>query len=454
MKVIQLALVLVACVAFSANAGVFVEKDIFHWQNPRGNPLSLPFDVAIQKCSEIPLELKEQIIAAYPDSFHVKFVNKGEETEDWMYFGDGLIEYNVVNTWEGMLFQNGSPLRPVPEVGMVWEKTFKLTETMVADDSTATTTYTTWLRIRVWQWCQNISGKTIVEVKQEVIPRVVPPPVEEKLEAPPSEEELRLSIHWITEFSHWNNFEDPLIRYNEGKIGLRLRWLNTDWLNLNFETDAWLASRVHTINNGDRLAYQFPLFQVNPKVSLNPTPWSFLMAGDVLTLSSRGKDTNTALAFGQVHLAFMDAGWFEPMIQLGGSVTDSWPRYLSSHDRYPESRAQYREIDLRLQVAHFGSVRMGWEAKWFDFTKTRVDSSLALTHELSYLATSRPSYGGPFIQVKLPWQLYVDASFTRQHIDAETYVVEGETARWIPGSDDEWRLNVVISRGFRLDLFK
>ncbi|PIS42747.1 MAG: hypothetical protein COT24_01995 [Candidatus Kerfeldbacteria bacterium CG08_land_8_20_14_0_20_40_16] len=455
MKAMLFTLVLIACVAFLASAGVIVEKDIFHWQNPGGNPLSLPFVEAIQNCPEIPKGLKEQIVASYPDSFHVKFVNKGEELEDWMYFGKGKVKYNVRNTWEGMLYQEGKSLRPVPKIGMVWEKSFLADET-VTQDSVTITTQTTWLRIRVWQWCHNISGTTFLESKRRLIykQKLPSPPSLPPLSPPEPEKESRFSIHWITEFSHWNNFRDPLVRYNEGKIGLRFRWLNTDWLNLNLETDCWLLSRVHTANNGDAHPYQLPLFQVNPKLSLSPTNWSFLMLGDAFTFSSRGKDTNTALALGQIHLAFMDADWFEPMIQLGGSVTDSWPRYLSHGEKYPESRAQYREIDTRLQLVRIKSLRIGWEAKWFDFAKTRVDSNLTLTSELAYLADGRPSYGGPFVQLKLPWDFYVDASVMRQHIDAETYVVTDQEARWVPGSEDEWRVNIVLSRGFRLDLFK
>lgn len=295
-------------------------------------------------------------------------------------------------------------------------------------------------------------------VKKEQPPPPLPlPQVTQLIEPPVLKAEIKrqpLSITWIAEVSHWNNDQDPWINYGEGKIGLRFtlrsqkQWLPT------FETDVWLGTRLHTVLNGEQRAWQGPLYQVQPKLSLQPNQWLYFLVADAVTLSNRGLDSNTILALSQIYLNPLRAGYFEPMLQVSGSMTDSWPRYLGD-DEFPESRARYREIKGRLQIFRFGNLRLGWEDTWFGFEKTRVDSNLVVTKQLIYQSTSRPAIGGLFAQYKFPWDIYADFSVVRQHIDSEAYILQEEgIGSWIPGDVDEWRFNLVLSRGFRLDLLK
>jgi len=311
--------------------------------------------------------------------------------------------------------------------------------------------------------CSNLTwlfegSKTVVpRKKSEPEVRKEKPKLVEEPAAPPllaTVKKRPLSISWITEVSHWNNDQNPWIDYGEAKIGLRFtlrsqrQWLPT------FETDFWLGTRLHTVSNGEQRAWQGLLYQVQPKFSLQPADWLFFLGADALTLNNRGLDSNTILALGQIYLNPLRVGHFEPMFQVSGSMTDSWPRFLGN-DEFPESRARYQEIKGRLQLFRFGNLRLGWEDTWFTFEKTMVDSNLALNNQLQYQSVARPAIGGPYVQFKFPWEIYADFSAVREHIDSEVYVIqEEEIGSWIPGEINEWRFNLVLSRGFRLDLLR
>ncbi|PIY95957.1 MAG: hypothetical protein COY66_05475 [Candidatus Kerfeldbacteria bacterium CG_4_10_14_0_8_um_filter_42_10] len=462
----MLVTLLVACVAFSVNAGAAITEnakaDTFYWENPRADTLQHPFDEAIRNCPEIPEELKERIIAAYPDSFNVKFVQKGQEIEDWMYFGDYEIEYNVVNSWEGMLYQDGWPFREVPDIGMVWEKSI-LMEKTVTRDSVTITTEITWLRIRVWQWCHNISGTTLVEVNQEFIPKREPPPKKTEIvkeEPLPEPEKISpFSISFIAKISHENNSEKPFMtrRFEEVGVGTRFGFFLND--NTRLETDVWVTARQHTVDNGFHHSWQLPLLEIQPKLSWKPTWWSYLLVSDAVTFSTRKLSTNTWFVMGQAHFAFLDKGCFQPMLQPAFSRTDTWPDFLSTKEEYPTSRARYREFNLSLQLVNFNwgrfGFRLGPEVAWADFVKTRVDSSLAVTHDLQFLSEVRPAYGGGFAQVTLPWEsTYFKVSLRREHIDADIYLTTPEGSYWNSNDYEQWKLTVGFFKGIRWDLFR
>lgn len=387
--------------------------------------------------------------------------------------------------WETLWIHKGDTL---PELlfGGKKSRTFKHWNTTVCDwkgiDSLSAKmwTYDSWdtletadsFKIFIQHWsyvrfdtCGNATwlyrGQRKTEKKYVPPPPPPMPPSTPALIAEIKKPPFPLSISWIAELSHWNNDggwstnpDNLWVDYGEAKIGLRAtlrssrQWLPT------FETDFWLGTRLHTVSNGERRAWQGPLYQVQPKLSLQPADWLFIMGADAVTLSNRGLDSNTILALSQIYLNPLRVGYFEPMFQISGSMTDSWPRYLGNN-QYPESRARYREIKARLQIFRFGNVRLGWEDTWFVFEKTRIDSNLVLTHQLQYQSTARPAIGGPFVQFKFPWEIYADFSVVREHIDSEAYfTMEDGIGSWIPGQVDEWRFNLVLSRGFRLDLLR
>lgn len=288
---------------------------------------------------------------------------------------------------------------------------------------------------------------------------VIKKPLEEK---PPEEVTIyvkrkRWSLRFIGEASHWNK-DQNWISYEEVKLGLRVGWRPRAFWKLRTEVDFWpLMVRIHSVNNGASRSIQWPLAQVQSKISLQPSRNIYLFAADALCFNFRsryGLDSNTGLVMGQLYLYHQKKINFDLMLQPSVSTTLSWPRYVGFGEKFPESLAEYKEIKLRLQLFSFnrGKVRCGLESTWFSFQKTAVDSSLKLTNQLQYISTGRPVFGigGPYVQFRLPWKLIADLSVTYQHIDSERYEVQGNSAVWVPGDNNEVRFNFVMVRGFSI----
>jgi len=445
MKRISLMLMLLILIFYQSSRA----EEFRRWKYPGGDPSGLDSLAAIDYLPGIPQEVKESWRNLVQSEQWERYVIHKGDTLQYLGFG-GKKKGSTHRHWN-MTICDWVTVDSL--TARAWTTSFY--DTLETADSIKCFE-ARWSFVRV-DTCGNETYLTEFRLSSflKAKPREAPPPPSAPPPSPPKEP--KLSIQFIAEASHWNNDQDPWIRYEEAKLGLRLRYPKSKSARLFLEADFWpLMARFHTVNNGFDHSVQFPLFQVQPKLVWRPSDHWFFMGAYNPTFSLRGLDSSTGMLMNQILL--FNSGAFEPMLQFAGSTTDSKPRFLQdtpwTEDQYPESSARYQEIKARLQIFRFGNLRLGYEATWFGFQKNSLDSLGQDTGQKLYEATGRPAYGGPYLQYELPWHIYLDLSVAREHIDNRTFIIQDESASWIDGDVEEWRVNLVISRGFRLDLLK